>query len=96
MNLRIKPSMLTIPLRRTIALILLVAPSKLIFIMDVYSLASEIISPFFDSIDGIALAIADHIPGLGLPSPELDVDPAFVLHSSTQTISYYQQHRVHS
>jgi hypothetical protein len=64
--------------------------------MDAYSLASEKISPFFDSIDGIALAIAEHIPSLGLPSPQSDVDRALVLHSSTQTISYYQQNREHS
>lgn len=64
--------------------------------MDAYSLVSERISPFFDSIEGIALAIAEHIPGLGLPSPKLDVDRALALHVSTQTISSYQQHRVHS
>jgi hypothetical protein len=88
--------MLAIPLRRTIASILSVAPSNTILIMDAYSLASEEISPFFDSIDGIALAIAEHIPGLGLPSPQFDVDRALVLHSSTRTISYYQQNREHS
>lgn len=88
--------MLAISLRRTIGSIHSVALSNTILIMDAYSLASEIISPFFDSIAGIALAIAEHIPGLGLPSPEFDVDRALILQSSTRTISYYQQHRIHS
>jgi hypothetical protein len=72
-----------------------VAPSNTTVTMDAYILASEKISPFFDSIDRIALAIAEHVPGLGLPSPEFEVDRALALHSSTQAISYYQQYRVH-
>jgi hypothetical protein len=73
-----------------------VAPSVKSIIMDVYALTSEKVSPFFGSIDEIALAIAEHVPGLGLPPPELDIDAALVLHSFSQPISYYQQYRVHS
>jgi hypothetical protein len=64
--------------------------------MDAYALTSEKVSPFFGSIDEIVLAIAEHVPGLGLPPPEFDIETALVLPSSSQPILYYKLYCVHS